>query len=86
MCSGARTGSARMRSQSFSGTAARGSVVSVTYSNLPAAGPRTLAAMNPRWWTLIAVCTATCMLLLDITIVNVAPPRSSATSTSGARC
>src|SRR6266700_2995898 len=30
--------------------------------------------MARRWWTLIAVCTATFMLLLDITIVNVALP------------
>ena len=30
--------------------------------------------MNPKWWTLVAVCTATFMLLLDITIVNVALP------------
>ena len=30
---------------------------------------------NPnRWWTLAAVCIATFMLLLDITIVNVALP------------
>ena len=28
--------------------------------------------MHPKWWTLIAVCVATFMLLLDITIVNVA--------------
>jgi EmrB/QacA subfamily drug resistance transporter len=28
-----------------------------------------------KWWTLIVVCTATFMLLLDITIVNVALPR-----------
>ena len=27
-----------------------------------------------KWWTLIAVCTATFMLLLDITVVNVALP------------
>src|SRR5919202_6376793 len=27
-----------------------------------------------RWWTLVAVCVATFMLLLDITIVNVALP------------
>ena len=74
MCSGARTGSARIRSQSFPGTAARGSVVSVTRSNLPAPRPRTVTAMNPKWWTLVAVCTATFMLLLDITIVNVALP------------
>src|SRR4051794_25375527 len=27
-----------------------------------------------KWWTLIAVCLATAMLLLDVTIVNVALP------------
>jgi EmrB/QacA subfamily drug resistance transporter len=30
--------------------------------------------MDRKWWTLLAVCTATFMLLLDITIVNVALP------------
>src|SRR2546423_5530385 len=30
--------------------------------------------MNRKWWTLIAVCTGVFMLLLDITIVNVALP------------
>ncbi|MDX6724455.1 MAG: hypothetical protein QOD73_2859, partial [Solirubrobacteraceae bacterium] len=30
--------------------------------------------MDRKWWTLIAVCIATFMLLLDITIVNVALP------------
>ncbi len=30
--------------------------------------------MNPKWWPLVAVCTATFMLLLDVTIVNVALP------------
>jgi EmrB/QacA subfamily drug resistance transporter len=30
--------------------------------------------MGRQWWTLLAVCTATFMLLLDITIVNVALP------------
>lgn len=30
--------------------------------------------MERKWWTLIVVCTATFMLLLDITIVNVALP------------
>ena len=27
-----------------------------------------------KWWTLVAVCVATFMLLLDITVVNVALP------------
>src|SRR5215210_2572361 len=30
--------------------------------------------MERKWWTLIAVCVATFMLLLDVTIVNVALP------------
>jgi EmrB/QacA subfamily drug resistance transporter len=30
--------------------------------------------LEDKWWTLIAVCTATFMLLLDITVVNVALP------------
>ena len=30
--------------------------------------------MDHKWWTLVAVCTATFMLLLDITVVNVALP------------
>ena len=30
--------------------------------------------MDKKWWTLIAVCTGTFMLLLDLTIVNVALP------------
>src|SRR5947209_12516551 len=31
--------------------------------------------MHRKWWTLIVVCVATFMLLLDITIVNVALPK-----------
>jgi EmrB/QacA subfamily drug resistance transporter len=31
--------------------------------------------MDRKWWTLLAVCVATFMLLLDITIVNVALPK-----------
>ena len=30
--------------------------------------------MERKWWTLLAVCTGVFMLLLDITIVNVALP------------
>lgn len=33
-----------------------------------------LASMERKWWTLIAVCVAIFMLLLDITVVNVALP------------
>ena len=32
------------------------------------------ARLEGKWWTLIAVCTSTFMLLLDITVVNVALP------------
>ena len=30
--------------------------------------------MDKKWWTLVAVCTGTFMLLLDVTIVTVAQP------------
>ncbi len=33
-----------------------------------------MPTLERKWWTLIAVCTATFMLLLDITVVNVALP------------
>ncbi len=33
-----------------------------------------MLSLERKWWTLIAVCTATFMLLLDITVVNVALP------------
>lgn len=33
-----------------------------------------MLVLDRKWWTLIAVCTATFMLLLDITVVNVALP------------
>jgi EmrB/QacA subfamily drug resistance transporter len=35
---------------------------------------RGLIAMHRKWWTLLAVCTAIFMLLIDITVVNVALP------------
>ena len=31
-------------------------------------------AMARKWWTLLAACLATFMLLLDVTVVNVALP------------
>ena len=64
MCSGARTGSARRRAHRLSGTAGAGFVGALT---------RNVGAMA-KWWTLVAVCVATFMLLLDITVVNVALP------------
>jgi EmrB/QacA subfamily drug resistance transporter len=33
-----------------------------------------MPTLDRKWWTLVAVCTATFMLLLDITVVNVALP------------
>ncbi|HEY5097173.1 MAG TPA: MFS transporter [Acidimicrobiales bacterium] len=41
---------------------------------MPDAGGGKGVRMDRKWWTLIAVCTGTFMLLLDITVVNVALP------------
>ncbi len=41
---------------------------------MPPAKGTDMPALDRKWWTLIAVCTATFMLLLDITVVNVALP------------
>ena len=43
-------------------------------SSPPQLAGRTVRGVDRKWWTLVAVCTATFMLLLDITIVNVALP------------
>jgi EmrB/QacA subfamily drug resistance transporter len=40
----------------------------------PTGTRKPISAIDRKWWTLIAVCTATFMLLLDITVVNVALP------------
>ena len=45
-----------------------------TQVNLPARLARRLGRIDRKWWTLIAVTSATFMLLLDVTIVNTALP------------
>src|ERR1700686_100561 len=40
----------------------------------PVGSHRKLQVMEKKWWTLVVVCAATFMLLLDITIVIVALP------------
>src|SRR3954451_402820 len=79
--SGARAGSARSRAHSEGGTSRcrassrsalpRAAAMGV---NLPTPALSYRGGMDRKWWTLLAVCIATFMLLLDITIVNVALP------------
>src|SRR3954469_18564328 len=79
--SGARAGSARNRAHSEGGSSRcrassrsalpRAAAMGV---NLPTPALSYRGGMDRKWWTLLAVCIATFMLLLDITIVNVALP------------
>ena len=46
---------------------------------------RLVTEENKQWWTLAAVSFGLFMIMLDNTVVNVALPRSSATSASGSR-
>src|SRR4051794_7758550 len=79
--SGARAGSARSRAHSEGGSCRcrassrsalpRAAAMGV---NLPTPALSYRGGMDRKWWTLLAVCIATFMLLLDITIVNVALP------------
>jgi EmrB/QacA subfamily drug resistance transporter len=44
----------------------------MTERTMATAGPSTADGRDPKWWTLVAVCLGVFILLLDITIVNVA--------------
>ena len=44
----------------------------MTEQTATALTPETPTGRDPKWWTLIAVCLGVFILLLDITIVNVA--------------
>src|SRR3954452_24765749 len=68
-----------MRRGSGPGRSRRSSTSSPALPARRSAAPRSRCTAVPekhpnRWWTLAAVCVATFMLLLDITVVNVALP------------
>ena len=44
----------------------------MTAQTIAAPAPETRTGRDPKWWTLVAVCLGVFILLLDITIVNVA--------------
>ncbi len=44
----------------------------MTAQTIAATAPETRTGRDPKWWTLVAVCLGIFILLLDITIVNVA--------------
>ena len=44
----------------------------MTAQTIAAAAPEARTGRDPKWWTLVAVCLGIFILLLDITIVNVA--------------
>src|SRR5438445_8982081 len=46
----------------------------ITLASLNGVNRQPRSRMERKWWTLLAVCVATFMLLLDVTIVNVALP------------
>src|SRR3954466_16378265 len=79
--SGARAGSARSPAHSEGGSSrcpnpsrsARPPAAAMGV-NLPTPALSYRGGMDRKWWTLLAVCIATFMLLLDITIVNTALP------------
>src|SRR3954451_4978519 len=79
--SGARAGSERSRAHSEGGSSRRRASsrsalprAAAMGVNLPTLALSYRGGMDRKWWTLLAVCIATFMLLLDITIVNVALP------------